>query len=201
MHIIVAIQLKDRMATRNKETGNNKEENYQEYLRLINNPDYYEVSFDEKSGGVSGIHRNHKFDKQVGPFGCRRGDYEKMVCSVLRRNGYRILLESERSHDNVKNNDGLINDLPMDIKSVESHGIWSISSKLREAEKQGAKVVILFFPDPTLYSRSRVMDGISRYEYNPQVQSMKSIQACMVIVAEQIVDYKKRTTTPTGEWL
>lgn len=201
MHIIVVIQWKQRMATRNEERVNNKEENYQEFLRLINNPDYYEVAFDERSGGVSGIHRGHKFDKQIGPFGYRRGEYEKMVCSVLRRNGYRVLLESERSRDNVKNNDGLLNDLPMDIKSVESNGIWSISSKLREAEKQGARVVILYFPDPTLYSKNRVLDGISKYEYNPQIQSAKSIQACMVIAAEKIVDYLKRTTTPTGEWL
>ena len=115
-----------------------KEENYQEYLRLQGDNDYVEVVFDEQSGGVSAIHRGHKFDKQIGPFGCRRGDYEISVTKVLRNNGFRVLLESERSRENVKNNDGLLNDLPMDIKSIESNGIWSIATKLREAEKQQA---------------------------------------------------------------
>ena len=53
-----------------------REENFQEYLRLLNNPDYVDVTFDEQSGGVSAIHLDHKFDKQMGPFGRRRGDYE-----------------------------------------------------------------------------------------------------------------------------
>ena len=46
-----------------------REENFQEYLRLLNNPDYVDVTFDEQSGGVSAIHRNHRFDKQMGPDG------------------------------------------------------------------------------------------------------------------------------------
>ena len=100
----------------------------------------------------------------------------------------------------MKNNDGLLNDLPMDIKTVEGRGVWSISSKLREAEKQGAVVVVLYFPDSNLYSKSRVLDGISKYENNPQIQAIKSITSCYVIVEDQIVDYLKRTTTPSAEW-
>ena len=43
------------------------------------------------------LHRNHKFDKQIGPYGRRRGDYEKEVTSILRTNGHRVLLGSEES--------------------------------------------------------------------------------------------------------
>ena len=85
----------------NKANENN--ENYQEYLRLKNDSDYLDVTFDEQSGGISAIHREHKFDKQMGPFGCRRGDYEVVVISALRKNGYRVILESEKSQNNVKN--------------------------------------------------------------------------------------------------
>ena len=88
-----------------------REENFQEYLRLLNNPDYVDVTFDEQSGGVSAIHLDHKFDKQMGPFGRRRGDYEKEVTSILRTNGHRVLLGSEENPYYLKNNDGLLNDL------------------------------------------------------------------------------------------
>ena len=177
-----------------------KEENYQEYLRLLNDPDYYDVSFDEESGGVSAIHRNHRFDKQMGPFGCRRGDYEIKVVNTLRRNGHRVLLGSEVSPDGVKDHDGLLNDLPMDIKAVESNGVWSISSKLKAAETQGAEVVVFYFPEPSLYSKGRILDGIGKYESDPHINAMKSITSCLMIVEDQIVGYIKKTTTPSAEW-
>ena len=177
-----------------------REDNYQEYLRLLKDPDYVDVSFDDKSGGVSAVHRDHRFDKQMGPFGCRRGDYEKQVVSILRNNGFRVVLGSEVSPLYLKNNDGLLNDLPMDIKSIESNGVWSICTKMREAEKQGAEVVVLYFPKTELYSLNRVIDGIGKYENNPQIQSMKSIKSCVVISGDIIVDYIKKTTTPSAEW-
>jgi len=177
-----------------------REENYTEYLRLLQDEDYLDVTYDNESGGVSAVHRLHKFDKQVGPFGCRRGDYEIRVVSVLRTNGFRVLLESEESPFYTKNNDGLLNDSPMDIKTIESTGVWSISTKLRESEKQGANVVVLYFPDPTLYSNERVLDGISKYENNPQIQAKKTITECIVIVGDRIVGCLKKTTTPSAEW-
>ena len=177
-----------------------REENYQEFLRLLQDTNFIDVTFDEQSGGVSAVHRDHKFDKQMGPFGRRRGDYEKEVTSILRTNGHRVLLGSEESPYYLKNNDGLLNDMPMDIKTVESNGVWSISSKLREAEKQGAEVVVLYFPNPGLYSKSRVLDGISKYENNPQIQAIKTITSCYVIVGDRIMDYLKKTTTPSAEW-
>ena len=178
-----------------------KEENYQEYLRLLNNPDYYDVSFDEESGGVSAIHQNHRLDKQMGPFGCRRGDYEIRVLSILRNNGFRVVLEAEEKTNYRKNFDGYLNDTSMDIKAIESDGVWSISTKMREAEKQGATVVVFYFPEPSLYSRERVLDGISKYENNPKIQAMKTIDSCMVVAGDQLVDYLKRITTPSAEWL
>lgn len=73
------------------------EENYNEFLRLLQDDDYLEVTHDEESGGVSAIHILHKFDKQSGPYGVRRGDYEMKVVKVLRELGHRIVLEAEPS--------------------------------------------------------------------------------------------------------
>ena len=178
-----------------------REENFQEYLRLISDPDYVEVTFDDQSGGVSAVHREHRFDKQVGPFGFRRGDYELNVITVLRSNGYRIVLEAENSREKIKCRDGLLNDMPMEIKSVEGNGAWSISSKLLEAEKQGAQVVVLYFPEPSLYSKDRVLDGIGKYVTNPRILASGTVSSCFVIVKNQLTGYYKRTTTHLTEWL
>ena len=98
-----------------------REENYQEFLRLKADPNYNDVTFDEKSGGVSAVHGKHCFDKQMGPFGCRRGQYEKNVISVVRENGNRFILQSEDSSTGIYNRicDGILNDLTAEIKSVE----------------------------------------------------------------------------------
>ena len=52
-----------------------REENFQEYLRLLHDPNYVDVTFDQESGGVSAVHREHKFDSDIGAFGIRKGDY------------------------------------------------------------------------------------------------------------------------------
>ena len=177
-----------------------REENFLEYLRLKQNPDYYDATFDDESGGVSAVHKEHKFDKQMGPYGSPRGEYERTVMSLLRRSGYRVLLESERSLNKIKKHDGTLNDWPMDIKTIEGSGQWSVSTKLREAEIQGAQVVALYFPDPALYSKERVLDGIEKYETNPDIRGEGIIKKCIILVADQIVSTLDRTTTPSAGW-
>ena len=54
-------------------------ENYKEFLQLTENPDYLNVTFDEQSSGICAVHKEHCFDKQMGPVGCRRGQYELVV--------------------------------------------------------------------------------------------------------------------------
>ena len=54
-------------------------ENYQEYLRLVVDRNYLGVTFDECSGGMSAIHCEHMFDKQIGPFGYRN---LQIICIV-----------------------------------------------------------------------------------------------------------------------
>ena len=54
-----------------------REENFQEYQRLLKDPNYYDVSFDEQSGGVSAVHHEHQFDSQTGAFGIKKGHLDK----------------------------------------------------------------------------------------------------------------------------
>lgn len=176
-----------------------REENYIEYQRLLRNQDYHDVRLDELSGGVSAIHNYHKFDKQIGAFGYRRGDYERIAVDVLRRKGFRITLESERSEEKLKKCDGLLNDITIDIKAIEGDGAWSICTKLNEAAKQRARIVVIVFPSEAHFSQGRVIDGIQKYcsfcKYDDHVNMV------IVIVKDEIVAYWIKEATPSAEWL
>ena len=74
-----------------------REENFQEYLRLLHDLNYVDVTFDQESGGVSAVHKEHQFDKSIGPFGSKRGLYEIDAARVLRQSGHSIILEAELS--------------------------------------------------------------------------------------------------------
>lgn len=141
-----------------------REEYYQEYLLLKNNPDYTDVTLDQLSGGFSAIHKEHCFDKQVGPFGCPRGRYELDVACALRMNGFRVILESEYPKGKkIKAYDAKINGKSTEIKTVESNGRWSIRTKIHDAINQGAEMLVLYFPSKSLFSRAKIIEG---WNYN-----------------------------------
>ena len=137
-----------------------KEENYKEFLRLQENPDYLNVTFDEQSGGVCAIHKEHCFDKQMGPFGYRRGQYELDVARILQRTGAVVLLESEfPKGKGVKAFDARINGIASEIKTIEQNGRWAIRTKIHSAISQGAELLVLYYPDSALFSEEKIRDG------------------------------------------
>ena len=138
-----------------------REENYQEYLRLLKDPDYYDVTFDDQSGGISAVHKDHQFDKSIGPFGYKRGLYEKDSVKVLMHTGHSIILGPELSSGTevCKSFDGYLDGISTEIKAIESDGRWAIRTKIVKAHKQGAQIVILYFPKSELFSQSRVIQG------------------------------------------
>ena len=176
-----------------------REENFKEYQRLLQNEDYADVSFDEASGGLSAIHKFHKFDKQRSPKGRVRGDYERTVLKVLRERGHRIVLESERGLQGIKRCDGLLDDMPVEIKAIEGNGMWAISTKLREAEKQHAQSVILYFPDSDKYSEARIREGIRLYHTGAKSNNLIETDRILVIVKNELVAEQKNH--PDSGWL
>lgn len=139
------------------------ERNRSLYRKYLLDADYLDVHFDIRSGGVSAVHKFHRFDQERGPYGIKRGDYERQVVEILRRKGYSIILESERAASGVKTPDGTLNGYVMDIKTVESTGRWAIKDKLHKATKQGVKILILYYPNIELFSRERIEDGWTKY--------------------------------------
>lgn len=176
-----------------------REENYNEYLRLLQNKDYLDVTFDEKSGGVSAVHKYHKFDKQQGAYGYRRGDYERQALEVLRRSGFRVVLESEISSQEMKRYDGYLNDRPLEIKSVEGAGTWTISTKLRNAVKQHALCVALLYPREDIFSWVKMKDGLRLFLSSPE-SNKDNLEMIIVIVGNRIVASWDKKTTPDEGW-
>jgi hypothetical protein len=177
-----------------------REENYNEYLRLLQNDDYVDVTYDEQSGGMSAVHKLHKFAKQQGAYGMPQGDYERVVQKVMRKEGYRIVLEAETNTPGVKSCDGFLDDLPMEIKAIEGNGTWTISSKLLKAEKQHAQCCILYFPDEMNYSEFRVSEGIRLSQTNPAAVGEPGLMTLLVIVENQLVARWHKKATPIEGW-
>lgn len=136
-------------------------DNYIEFQNLSNNADYYDIQFDWMSGGVSAIHKDHCFDKSIGPFGIKRGDYEIRVTDFLRIRGHRIILLPESNVDNIgeKHFDCNIDGRAGKIKTIEGVGRWNVRTKIYDAAKQKAEVLILYFPPKTLYRYERKVEG------------------------------------------
>ena len=177
-----------------------REENYQEFLRLKQDADYLDVTYDEKSGGMSAVHRGHKFSKKDGAFGGRQGDYELSVLEVLRGCGHRVVLGEETNTPGVKSCDGFLDDFPLEIKAIEGQGIWAVSTKLLYAEKQHAQCVALYFPEEELYSEKRVSDGIGKYMANPMAPKEMKINKILAISRNKLLSVWDKKATPIEGW-
>ena len=177
-----------------------REENYNEYLRLLQNEDYLDVTLDEESGGVSAVHKLHKFGKQKGSGGLYRGDYERISMAVLRKAGHRIVLEEETNTPGVKSFDGYLDDVPMEIKAIEGNGTWAICSKLRYAEKQHAQCVVLFFPDENCYSPFRVSEGLRLFLSSTSKGIPVELSKLIIIVQDRFVALWNKKATPIEGW-
>jgi len=177
-----------------------REENYNEYLRLLQDDDYLDVTYDIESGGVSAVHRLHKFAKKKGADGMRQGDYERSVLDVLRKRGHRIVLGAETNTPGVKSFDGFLNDIPMEIKAIEGCGIWAVSTKLLQAEKQHAECVVLYFPKEELYSSFRISEGVRLFRSGLGLVREPELTSLLVVVRDEIVAEWDKKATPIEGW-
>ena len=89
-----------------------REENHKEFLRLKQDADYPNVMYDEKSVGISDVHRGHKFSKKD------RGLWWA-----------------------AKSCDGFLNDLPREIKTIEGQG-YGLSAQNYNMQKSSTRSVL-----------------------------------------------------------
>jgi hypothetical protein len=153
------------------------EANRKEYYRLLNDSDYTDVRFNEKTGGLSAIHKEHNFDKTIGKFGVPRGDYERKSLEVLYDYGHRIILASEKP-DNTqryKKFEGFLDEKRFEIKSIEGTGKRNIEYKIYEASGQDAEIVVLYYPDISVFSKLRIVEGYHAYLRNSKSKKVAAI--------------------------
>ena len=177
-----------------------REENYNEYLRLLQNDDYVDVTYDNQSGGMSAVHTKHKLAKQMGAYGLHQGDYEIAALHVLRKYGHRVVLGAEMNTPGIKSFDGFLDDVPMEIKAIEGRGIWAISTKLRQAEKQNAQCVVLYFPDESLYSPNRIREGVRLFTSVPGCDQVSTISRLVAVVQDRVAADWHKKATPIEGW-
>jgi phage gp29-like protein len=157
-------------ARRYHENQKRIEENRLEYERLKNLKDenghliYNDVKFNPKTGGLHAIHREHHFDKAIGAFGIKRGEYEKLAAEVLFQHGRKVILESEKGIHSVRRVDGTLEDILFEIKGVEGRGQSTIQNRFKEANAQGANTVVLYFHKRDIFSRIRLRAGWYNYQ-------------------------------------
>lgn len=132
-------------------------DNRKEYERLKKDPNYFDVEFDDKSGGVKATHVGHNFDK-------KKGWYETSIQNVGFKKGHSIILGEERPNAfKQKSCEGLWDNLPFEIAGAESATINNIRNALKHcASKPNTKIAVIFFPNNN-FSAEAFNGGLAKY--------------------------------------
>jgi hypothetical protein len=133
------------------------EQNKALYNRLKEDENYFDVEFDDKSGGVKATHVGHNFDK-------KKGWYETSIQNVGFKKGHSIILGEERPNAfKQKSCEGLWDNLPFEIAGAESATINNIRNALKHcASKPNTKIAVIFFPNNN-FSAEAFNGGLAKY--------------------------------------
>ena len=156
--------------------------NRKEYERLKADPDYKDVKFNPKTGGLKATHVGHNWkhdDNDLQRFfgNMTREDLEAECQNKLFRMGHKVILKEE----NIKNKKGetdtsidmILDNVVMDIASITQdvvnyrNKLISKNSQLNsynnlEYVNKKADTVCLYFHDPKMFSEQKVFDGMEK---------------------------------------
>ena len=104
-----------------------------------------------------------------------------------------LLLPEECKTTHLKSCDCLLNDCQAEIKTVEGDGHWAVRTKIYDSIKQGAEILILYFPQTQLFSIDRIIEGWQMNddyirEYQP---TMRPISRIIAVVGSSVMDITK----------
>ena len=139
-------------------------ERQQKFEELLKNSDYTDVEFGDMLG-LKATHKEHNFRSNT-------SFHEKDARDILFNAGNEIILESEIAAEGIKTPDGFLNGKIADIKTVLGEngvlGKNNIANKLREGNKQGCEVVILYFPESSNHFYKEI-------DFETQINSAKNL--------------------------
>ena len=159
----------------NETLANRIEANRQEYYRLLKDSNYTGVRFNEKTGGLLAIHREHRFDPAKGIFGIPRGDYERISLDILYKYGNSVIFGSEVSEYKIKAPDGILNGKKFDIKSIEGVGKNNIINNMKDANKKRAESIVLYYHDNSLFDECQLRNSYESYFRNSKSKRIKEV--------------------------
>jgi hypothetical protein len=153
------------------------EANRSEYERLLKDDNYSDVRFNSRTGAMSAIHREHNFDKTIGIFGIERGEYERISLEVLYDFGHRVVFESEKPDNTLKQRrfEGFLDEKRFEIKSIEGTGKRNVEYKIYEASGQDAETVVLYYHDASVFLKQRIDDGYKAYMRNSKSKKVSAL--------------------------
>ena len=175
------------------------QERQNEYHRLLNDPDYKNVQFDEKTGGIKATHVGHSIldDNNAQMFfdGMKPAELEMECQDLLYRWGHKAILRDENANTRIARRppsldlelDGVI----MDIRSITQEGMYggALTAKNHQLgnvkKKTGliADSVCLHFHDASMFSEERLIKDMNWYkEYIVKVGSKQRIKHVYVVV-------------------
>lgn len=160
-------------------TDTRKEANREEYERLKRDPDYIDVKYDKKSGGVKGAHKGHIDHSDEKPIfmGLNPTQLENACQDELFHMGHSAIFCNESIQTIKGQNDTaldlLLDGKRMDIASVTKDVITYRNIFLGKNKQlhrfnhlpyveEKADAVCLYFHDPKMFSEQKVMDGMER---------------------------------------
>lgn len=167
------------------EEGNADTERWDEYQRLNNDEDYYDVEYNAENGGVKATHVDHNFDEN-------KGWYEEKVQTAGFLNGHSVILGAE--YHNIyqhRNYEGLWDGMPFEIAGAESATSNNIRNALKHcAAKPDTRIAVLFFPNDN-FTTQAFNDGFAKFFGLKGTSQYKQFDLIYCIHDEQIIHIKK----------
>lgn len=167
------------------EEGNADTERWDEYQRLNNDEDYYDVEYNAENGGVKATHVDHNFDEN-------KGWYEEKVQTAGFLNGHSVILGAE--YHNIyqhRNYEGLWDGMPFEIAGAESATSNNIRNALKHcAAKPDTRIAVLFFPNDN-FTTQAFNDGFAKFFGLKGTSQYKQFDLIYCIHDDQIIHIKK----------
>jgi len=173
-------------------------ERRQEYEQYKNDPDYLDVAFDPKTGGLKARHRGHNKNKKGSKIEGLTPYQIELACqdAVFKMGGSCILENEGMTRSNgefAKCLDVRINGVLMDIRTI-TLPTTKIENALTDKHKQlvghnkdfgeNASTVCLYFHNPLFYSKEKIIQGISSYKTIMASKKENTVIKKVIVVVE-----------------
>lgn len=128
------------------------------YERLTNDPDYTDVQFDEKTGGLKATHRHHNFDPKT-------GIYEKQAQNAGYRYGHSVIFGSEEGNTlNMRYTEGLWDHKHFEIAAQDGTTSSNILRGLKHCASKRKTVYAVIVLKKENFNRELFQEALKRYD-------------------------------------